>query len=290
MRDLPVKKSLYILPGGGLGNRLLVVSSIINLVRDYDIENVVIYWKNHNECGCDFEDIISELPIKCTVKNVYYVKENYGKLISELKIGEVFKKLFLSVRNSFFIGAFRNRLTQVNSVRLGECSEALKEKFLSEKDKKIYIETCEQFYGDLDLSKVKFNKEVVSKFNGFKDRVGSYDAMHIRRTDHADAIHNSPTALFMHKADEIIEKNKNARIYLASDDTTVISEFKEKYPDNIVSEAADNVTRLTSDGIRYALYEMMLLSGAQTLYASYGSTFSLVANSMGKNKMVVLKK
>ncbi len=90
--------------------------------------------------------------------------------------------------------------------------------------------------------------------------------------------------------DEIVGKNSNQKVYVATDDVEILMDLKNKYPDNVVTQANSSPSRRTSEGIKFALYEMLILAGAKTLYASYFSTFSLMAHCIGKNEIIVLKK
>ena len=69
-----------------------------------------------------------------------------------------------------------------------------------------------------------------------------------------------------------------------------MADLKKRYPQNILSENAGKVSRTSNEGMKFALYEMLILAGADTIYASYGSTFTVVANAIGQNEMIVLKK
>ena len=127
--------------------------------------------------------------------------------------------------------------------------------------------------------------------------------MHIRRTDNVVAIEKSPTKLFYDKIDELISANADAsgtvdnnlgsgiakrKIYIATDDHDILEDLKNRYPETIVSEASAVASRTSSEGMQFALYEMLILSGADTLYASYGSTFTVIANAIGGNRLAVL--
>lgn len=284
------KKRLIIEPGGGLGNRLLVISSAYNLARDCGIDDITLLWRNNNECGCDFDDVLAGLPLPSKVKTLHFGKESYKTL---LKKGDVLGVLYKFIQGTFY-KAFRSwskgfRIPMHQGMTKEE-QNGIKDFVLNSKGNKLYIEAYYTFYGELDLSNVSFNPEVVKKAKGYKSNVGNYDAMHIRRTDNVVAIENSPTELFYSKIDELLSVDANHRIYIATDDLGIMAELKDKYPLNILSESDSEVSRSSSEGMKYALYEMLILAGADALYASFGSTFTVIANAIGKNKMVVIQK
>ncbi|WP_026520230.1 hypothetical protein [Butyrivibrio sp. FCS006] len=281
-------KTLIIEPRGGLGNRLLAISSAINLARDCNIDKIEMLWDNINECGCNYEDVFSKLPFNFRVKNLKFINESY---MTMLKHGQIIKAVWKACQRGAFAVyklCVKSYQFEANSIKSDEEQAQLKKKILEHNGKRVFIESYNKFYGEVDLSLVEFNTEVVQKVSEYKESLGEYDAMHIRRTDNAEAIKNSPTELFYNKIAEIVKEKNDARIYLATDDSGILKDLKEKYPDNIFSEASGAVSRRTAEGIRFALYEMLILAGARTLYGSYFSTFSLIANCIGKNEMVVL--
>ncbi|MBO5622926.1 MAG: hypothetical protein J5959_15015, partial [Butyrivibrio sp.] len=218
------------------------------------------------------------------------INESY---MTMLKHGQIIKVIWKACQRGAFAVyklCVKPYQFEANSIKSDEEQAQLKKKILDHNGKRVFIESYNKFYGEVDLSLVEFNTEVVKKVSEYKESLGEYDAMHIRRTDNVEAIKNSPTELFYDKVADIVKEKSDARIYLATDDSGILKDLKEKYPDNIFSEASGAVSRRTAEGIRFALYEMLILAGARTLYGSYFSTFSLIANCIGKNEMVVLHK
>ena len=298
------EKIMIIEPGGGLGNRLLTISSAYNLAKDCGITDIRLLWRNNNECGCDFEDVLDKLPLPTKVRTMHFGKESYQDLLKKCDVCGALHKCF----QMLFYKIFRRwsstvQLKTYQDMPVEE-KQSLKDMVLSSKSKYVYIEAYYSFYGQLDLSGVSFNKDIEKKFVACKQALGSYDAMHIRRTDNVVAIEKSPTKLFYDKIDELISGNEDnsradvsdlrggivkKKIYIATDDSGILDDLRNRYPDAIVSEANSGVSRTSSEGMQFALYEMLILSGAETLYASYGSTFTVIANAIGSNRLVVLE-
>ncbi|WP_022768214.1 hypothetical protein [Butyrivibrio sp. NC2007] len=280
------KKTLIIEPGGGLGNRLLTISSAYQLAKDCGITDIRLLWRNNNECGCDYEDVLSGLPLETRIKTMHFGKDSYRAL---LKKGKFFSVLNKFIHMLFYRG-FRiwSKTVQLPTYQnmSGDEQKALRKWVLEHRRKYIYIEAYYSFYGTLDMSGISFNREIVSRCEDYRKKIGVYDAMHIRRTDNVEAIANSPTELFYDKIEEL----NNKKIYVATDDSEILGDLMTKYPDRIYSEANSTVSRMSSEGMRFALYEMLILSGAETLYASYGSTFTVIANAIGHNKMIIVSK
>ena len=292
MNNLQLKRrrKLVIEPGGGLGNRILALSSAVNLARDCNVNELIILWRNNNECGCNYKDIFDKLPVQCRIRNMYFEKESYKTLVLNGKIFKAIKKIMFS----FLYASFRKvvGIIQINTKEQDSEQDwnRLKEEVLASRKKYLYIEAYYQFYKTNSCEGISFNKDIQEKYEEFKKKTPNYIAMHIRRTDNLTAIENSPTHLFYDEAERLIKSDKSLKIYVATDDRTVYNNIKKLYPNNIFSEAISETSRGDSKGMKFALYEMLILAGAKILYASYGSTFAQIANLIGGNEMIVLKK
>ena len=240
---------------------------------------------------------------RTVASHMHFGKESYKEL---LKNGRIFSAIYKFFQMLFYRG-FRawSSTVQLHTYQDMPFEEqrALKEKALSGNGRYVYVEAYYLFYGELDLSGISFNKDIMARFDDFRKKTGPYDAMHIRRTDNVAAIEKSPTQLFYDKIEEIVHGEAgtnqsrtttdafgeaNNKIYIATDDANILKDIIAKYPSNICSEANTAASRTSSEGMRFALYEMLILSGAETLYASYGSTFTVIANAIGGNSMVTL--
>ena len=284
------RTTLVIEPRGGLGNRFLSLSSAYNIAKACDIATVIVLWNNINECGCNWNDVFSKLPDGFRVVNLKFINDSYKAMLKKGRMDKIACKFLQRTVYKIFKTITTRMHLEANGIFDEDRQEVLKKQLIERKGKTTFIESYSKFYGEVDLSEFVFNLGILAKVEAFLKRTGQYDAMHIRRTDNATAIQNSPTELFVEKANDIIEKNSKAKIYIATDDVDVLNIFKEKFPNNVISELNGNLSRRTSDGIQFALYEMLILAGAKTLYASYFSTFSSLANCIGKNEIIVVKK
>lgn len=285
------KKKLIIEPGGGLGNRILTLISAFNLARDCDIDDITVLWRNNNECGCEFEDVFESFPLPCKVKGIHFEKESYKRLIKSGRLFSALRKFFHQKLYDLFRRTVRRiQLPTQEGQNTPEKWDELRHWILNSKANTIYIEAYYSFYGDISCKGFVFNKDIEKRLAEFKEKNGDYVAMHIRRTDNEIAIKNSPTELFYEKAAEIVASDSGKKIYVATDDLSILADMKDKWPENIIFSPAEAITRRSREGIQFALYEMLILAGAETIYASYGSTFSKIANLISGNEMVVMQK
>ncbi|MCR4635494.1 MAG: hypothetical protein K5754_04610 [Butyrivibrio sp.] len=285
------RKKLIIEPGGGLGNRILALVSAFNLARDCNISNIEVLWRNNNECGCEFEDVLESLPLPCKVRGIHFGKESYKRLVTSGRLLSAIRKFVHQKIYNLFRWSVRSiQLPTAEGRNTPEYWGELKRRVIDNKANKFYIEAYYSFYGDVSCEGFKFNKDIESHITRFKEQNGNYIAMHIRRTDNEIAIKNSPTELFYENVARIVNDKPDTKIYIATDDLDILDDMKKKWPDNIIYTKVDSISRRSTEGIKFALYEMLILAGARTIYASYGSTFSQIANLIGGNEMIVVKK
>ncbi|MCR4995512.1 MAG: hypothetical protein K6A32_09120 [Bacteroidales bacterium] len=125
------------------------------------------------------------------------------------------------------------------------------------------------------------------------ERCSGYSAytigVHIRRTDHQQAIDESPLSLFTDVLDREAETHGNLCIYLATDDEATKAALRQRYGTRVLMSDAE-ATRESTHGIRDALVEMLALSRTVHIYGSAGSTFSPIAACMGDVPITILQR
>lgn len=113
--------------------------------------------------------------------------------------------------------------------------------------------------------------------------------VHVRRTDHADAIAESPLELFYVQLDKEIVDCADTRIYLASDSEEVKAEMKARYGARLLCSDRQ-ADRGTQEGIEDGIVEMYVLSRTKTIYGSYLSSFSEIAAELGDVPLKVVRR
>ena len=112
--------------------------------------------------------------------------------------------------------------------------------------------------------------------------------MHIRRTDNAASIRQSPVELFYRKLDEELEDDERAGIYLATDSEEVKRAMKERYGDRVWS-SGKQADRGSLEGIREGIADMYTLARTRKIYGSFQSSFSDMAAQIGGAPLEILK-
>lgn len=271
---------IIIEPCAGLGNKLLGLSSAYSVAKKLNRELVVI-WKR--EVGCNVKSAeLFDLPVK-----VIEISENgYSKEPIAHFRGNVMKKKWRNKASRFL------ECGDVEDIKKKEGFEGVMK--VIEREPVIYLKSfgpiCE-----LDASCFSFlkpssyieekGKTLFSQLN--ENTVG----VHVRRTDHTEAIANSPLSLFMDKMRNEVEKSRETTFFVATDDETVKKELREGFADvKLIFNESGIIDRNSKEGLEDAFIEMLALSRCRKILGSFNSTFSLIPSYIGDIPLEVVKK
>lgn len=271
---------IIIEPCAGLGNRLLALTSAYELSKKLNRELVVI-WKREAGCNISSADLFTFSGVQ-----VIDISENGIK-----------KEPIATFKSNFLKKKYRGMAT-----RFVECDEveAWKAEGGYEKaeqmiaaEKVIYVKSYTNLCA-IGAKSFAFlaPAEAVTKrgqkvFSRITDKTVG---VHIRRTDHDDAIANSPLSLFIDRMNKEIEQN-DASFYLTTDDAAVIEEIRRHIPkERLIVYEEKVLDRDSMVGIRDALVDMLCLSKCCKIIGSYRSTFSLIPSIMGEIELEMMVK
>lgn len=113
--------------------------------------------------------------------------------------------------------------------------------------------------------------------------------VHIRRTDNALAIEQSPVSLFVDAIQREIDAFPDVKFYIASDDEKEKELLKERFGGRIITRSVD-CRRDCRSGIESAVEDMYILSRTAKIYGSFYSSFSEIAANLGGIELEVLTK
>lgn len=277
-------KELIIKPIGGLGNRLLVVDSAIR--NNFPVKPTIIWERNQN-LNCAFAELF-HYPEEITIVET----EGFNKYSI---------KSYLEFYNAFdpstFKWPFFNRI--IGKER--KCDQILYDEILTRKieeninylpieGEKVYLAYHARFGPISDIIyRFKPLDQLLEKIN---QTIKNYDhntiGVHIRRTDHMDAIRYSPTAPFFKLMREEIEKY-NSNFFVSSDSEEEKNALLKKFGDQ-VGFRDSTLDRNNPAGIKDALIDMYCLSRTTKIISSFNSTFSQVAAELGQieNQIIYL--
>lgn len=267
-------------PCAGLGNRILAIATTCDLAKKYQ-HKVTMLWGTDGAVGAPFEAIfeVSEDIKIIHMTNWGFHKEPILRAKSEI-IRSYYKKkcdVFLD-RDDIIQRKQAQKMDEIEKI-ISEC-------------KNIYIKSwCEiKAIDDTSIfSVIKPSREVCELgmpiFNKIQHKTFG---MHIRRTDHKEAIMRSPLELFFKKAAEILESDPENNIFLATDDMEVEGEMQNRFNGKVLCQNEKVMDRNSIAGIQSGFVDMLSLSKCQKIYGSYGSTFSQIASYLGGNRLCVL--
>ena len=133
-------------------------------------------------------------------------------------------------------------------------------------------------------------QDIQEKITSYSQSFTDYSiGIHIRRTDNAASIQQSPTELFIAAIDREIEANPNVSIFLATDSEIVKKEMLSRYGNRVLT-AKDEADRNSIAGIKGGIIDMFALSKTNKIYGSFQSSFSELAAQIGNVPIEILQK
>ena len=131
-------------------------------------------------------------------------------------------------------------------------------------------------------------KEVTDKVDSLRQQFSPHTiGMHIRRGDNQYCIANSPLQLYIDKVAEEVERHDDTKVFLATDSQDVKKEMRSRYGQRIIT-VDDEADRGSVEGIRGGLVDLYTLSSTSRVYGSLGSTYVVMAADLGGIEMIDL--
>lgn len=262
---------IIIEPCAGLGNRLLGLGSAYAVAKKLD-RKLVVMWKREVGCNIRFQELF-DLPFE-----VVEISENGLKKEPVAQIlGDRVKKKWRNSADRFL------ECDEVEKIKEREGYEGLFR--LIEQTPVIYLKAfgpiCEVTAESYSFVKPSKNIEEKGAYL-FRELTGQCVGVHVRRTDHTEAIANSPLVLFAERMKKELETAADTSFFVATDDKEVRRELKELLPDaKLIFPQSDVIDRDSKEGIEEAFIEMLALSKCRKILGSYNSTFSLLPSYIG---------
>ena len=154
--------------------------------------------------------------------------------------------------------------------------------------KNVYICSGLEFFdADYSLTKQFFKPvpEIQAKIDANMALLGPNPVgVHIRRTDNAISIANSPVSLFI----EAMKKHPDSKFFLATDDEDVKSQLRAEFAGRIVTSSAKS-SRSSKDGMVDAVVDLFTLASTSYVIGSYWSSFSDIAIAIAGQGEIINK-
>lgn len=273
---------IVIEPCAGLSNRILALATTYHLAKKHG-HDIKVLWDIDGAVGADIRTLLElpgDMPITITTKKGFF-------MAPYLWCKSKAVRAYLSRKCDVFLDC-GDIMKSLQGDKVIDFAELL------QKNDLIYIKSfceLEQIRDKHIFSIFKASQEVLKRGTAVFERIGSMTyGMHIRRTDHEEAIRNSPTELFIEKAEEILKYSDKTNIFLATDDEELSLFMEERFKKRIFSYKGKAFTRLDKQGMQDGLIDMLALAKCAKIYGSYGSTFGLMASYIGNKEFTILKK
>ena len=267
-------------PCAGLGNRLLGLASAYAVAQRLNRELVVV-WKREVGCNIKASDLF-DLPMQ-----VVEISENGLKKepVAQL-LGDRTKKKWRGKASLFL------ECEDVERILKEQGYEGLFA--VLQKEPVVYFKTfgpvCE-----VNADTYRFLKPapaILEKGKTLFARLDSHTVgVHVRRTDHTDAIANSPLSLFIERMQQELAADEKTTFFVATDEASVKEELREALADKmLIFYEKGIIDRDSKEGLEDALIEMLALSKCRKILGSYNSTFSLLPSYIGNIPLEVVSR
>lgn len=271
---------IFLKPHSGLTNRMRVIVSGLSYSSIIK-QPLQIVWEKDSGLNCDFEDLFEP------VQNVKLIS-NYKKfqLLDKIKdrklLGKIIYKLF-KIDFSLFDSDFPKYVWSSNS-------DNINTKLLPANIRNYYIKTCHEFSVDDNFLKCLIPVQAVKNLINLE--VTKFPKLitgiHIRRTDNAQSIKESPLELFIEKIKMDLLLNPDLSFFLATDDEDTEIKLKDLFPNKIITINKIN-NRNSKEGIISAMVDLYCLSATQKIYGSFYSSFSSMAARIGEIPIEIIQ-
>lgn len=269
--------------GAGLGNRMYSIASAYHLAQIAK-QKLLILWKVDNTLGSQADSIFC-LPedIEIIYITEFSSKHTPWKRLKSTRLKNSYKTTASTVFTSLSISML---------MRHAEGYAYLKA--LAERPELLYIESYVSFLPEADDQSPYYriftpSEQVMQKARSIlaqikPDTIG----LHIRRTDHIDAIQHSPLSAFTDQMELCLKENPSATFFVATDDPETERRLLTTYPQAVIVNSTKQFTRKSTDGIIDAYVDIFCLSRCARIIGSYGSSFSQVASKLTNTPLKIV--
>ncbi len=265
---------LTVVPMGGLGNRMRVVRSAYAFALEGECEVEVAFAANH-ECGCNFSDVFQ--PISLPSGNFSIREARWADAPP-------------SRENLHLPQMVRTLRGTKQFCNLRQCDlDFLKE--VVSKNHSVYISTCYEFYANpIPMSRLfKPSDRVEQAMRPVLSRFGAHTAgFHVRTTDNAQSLKQSPYRLFAEAARRELAENPQTTLFLATDSDEIRRKFLSEFGKSAICSDAE-LSRSSKHGMIAAATDLFLLSRCNKIYGSHYSSFSEIAAELDDKQAEILR-
>lgn len=275
-----MKRDIYLVPYGGLANRVRAINATLELAKANDIPLTIIWFKSF-ELNAPFTSIF-KMPLydKLRVKEAVF----FDRFIYRSPRRHTLWLPFITAPILFDRCIYSSEFVKLRNE--GKLEDIIKS------SGKVLIESCYDFGNyapSLSDNFIPANEIILDIGSYIKSNFAERTiGVHIRRTDNLLSIERSPLDLFIDAMHREVEICSDTKFYLATDDKATKKHLKDIFGDKILSIETD-CNRNSEEGIKEAVKEMWLLSRTEKIYGSFYSSFSEIAAKVGNIPLQILQ-
>ncbi len=268
---------LFFVPKAGLGNRIRGIASAYRLAEKIN-EQLTIIWIENHECNCPLFEIFT-LPEKVKVIDIPWIPL---PLSIRMHLQDVIRRHYSRKCEIIF-----------KDDQLWDMKEDIVQSMAG---KQVYLESAAGWDCETDDAFKIFsvNQEIQLRVREILQEAsaesGPLVGVHIRRTDHSNAVTESPREAFVQAIEREIKSDENTRFYLASDDETEKQYFRNRFGSDRMITYSFELNREKPEGIRGAVIEALLLGAGSKIYGTKGSSYSQLAAALTGKPLITVTK
>lgn len=272
-----MSRHLTLVPQGGLCNRLRAMLSAVSLIeRQCPDVRLRVGWDANAECAARFDQLFEPYPAACLTVGLRRWMDRP-----------------ISRRNLHWPAFVRSLVYTRQYANRPPSADDLCRRFAEHSDATVYVSTGYAFC-DYPADCIRRLRPLPH----LQERIDSLSAafvhghtvgIHIRRTDHATAIAESPDARFVDAISDAIAHDDDARFYLATDDADLKHRLTALFPDRITTQDCRG-TRADLCGMEEAVVDLWTLARCSRLIGSYWSSYTDTAAEIGGVPLTIIRK
>lgn len=254
---------ILVIPYGGLGNRIRVLSSVYLITKKYSVSEVKIAWLKKKELNCNFDVLFSDLGFS------FKLVKGFRLLFIDLFLKHIYINRY-SWFYRWFLHLFYDKIVfdEDNESVLNNPKLLLADKTL--------LATCKAVVPINNLSHIHFNGIIYKKSQPILDKLGNhFVGVHVRRGDHIKVALESPLDNYF----KILANEPFEKLFLASDDTEVKKVFQEKFGEKVITRSIA-LDRNNPEAIVEGLIDMNILSRSSKIIGHPDSSFAVIASML----------
>ena len=267
-------------PDAGLSNKLKCLISVLRLADKLD-RIPLLNWDLNFTCGADFNELFRMKINRISQKRIKMLeKENKLKRCSSFEDCKTDKDfiLFDDWRFVLLPGEVKKEFAKVFPNKTGKSIDLEYER-IPKKIVKSFLKYIKMFVPEKEILE---RVELFEKKYDLKDVIG----LHVRRTEFLLNKDGrgfvSTDEKFFNRMNEILKKNRKTRFFLATDSKKTEKNFIKKFGDRIIIMKTKDWSKSSSQSIKDALVEMLILSKTKIILGTYLSSFTEMAWWFGK--------